>query len=208
MALLACESPRFTGNHIFRPTSAETVSSPVAYDFDHDGRGEIVLGSFDGKCYLLDDSLRDLSGWPQHCPGGFFSSPALWDSDHDGTLEVFIGGNDGKLHGWHFNGAAVSGFPVDLGFQVWSSPVIVADAMIAIGGNGKMFLFDGRGNSTSGWPQPFEGWASASYLVTPWLAFTVQEQWVGKRFVSTSGVDSVAPGGGGAPRPFSSGRGI
>ena len=162
MALLACESPRFTGNHIFRPTSAETVSSPVAYDFDHDGRGEIVLGSFDGKCYLLDDSLRDLSGWPQHCPGGFFSSPALWDSDHDGTLEVFIGGNDGKLHGWHFNGAAVSGFPVDLGFQVWSSPVIVADAMIAIGGNGKMFLFDGRGNSTSGWPQPFEGWASAS----------------------------------------------
>ncbi len=38
-----------------------------------------------------------------------------------------------------------------------------------------------------------EGWASVSYLVTPIVGLTVQEQFTGKRFVSSTGVSSVDP---------------
>ncbi|MGH7493944.1 MAG: FG-GAP repeat domain-containing protein [bacterium] len=162
IGLFGCEQSHFSEQHLFRSTSAETVSSPVASDFELDGRMEIALGSFDGSCYLLDDSLNVCTGWPQECAGGFFSSPALWDVDRDGTSEIFIGGNDGKLHGWRVNGSPVPGFPIDLGFQCWSSPVIVADSLIAIGGYEKMFVFDRGGRAVVGWPQEINGWAAAS----------------------------------------------
>lgn len=38
-----------------------------------------------------------------------------------------------------------------------------------------------------------EGWGAASYLFTPWLGLTLQEQFIGKRFISTNGVDAVSP---------------
>lgn len=162
LLFFACQRVHYSDNHFFRATSAETVSSPAAYDFDQDGRAEIVIGSFDGNCHLLDDSLRPLPGWPQSCEGGFFSSPALWNIDRQGAPEIFAGGNDGKLYGWHFDGAPVAGFPIALGFQCWSSPVIAADSLLAIGGYEKMFLFDRAGRSAANWPQALHGWASAS----------------------------------------------
>ncbi len=162
ICFLACQQTHFPADHLFRRTASETVSSPAAFDYDRDGHMEIVLGSFDGNCYLLDDTLRDLAGWPQSCPDGFFSSPALWDADRDGAPEIFVGGNDGKLYGWHFNGTSVTGFPIVLGFRCWSSPVIVADSLLAIGGDEKMFLIDRKGQPVPGWPQTIQGWAAAS----------------------------------------------
>ncbi len=161
-SLISCNHEDFPSHHHFRATSAETVSSPAAYDFNRDGRLEIVLGSFDGFCYLLDDSLRDLPNWPQRISGGAFSSPALWDIDGDQQPEIFIGGNDGGLHGWHFNGAIVAGFPIDLGYRVWSSPVIIADSLLAIGGHEQMFVFNRYGKPAPGWPQTLRGWAMAT----------------------------------------------
>lgn len=160
--VLGCNKSDFPSHHHFRATSAETVSSPAVYDFDRDGRLEIVIGSFDGFCYLLDDSLRDLHNWPRPVLDGAFSSPALWDIDGDQQPEIFIGGNDGSLHGWHFNGAIVEGFPINLGYRVWSSPVIIADSLLAIGGNEQMFVFDRYGKPAPGWPQGMRGWAMAT----------------------------------------------
>ena len=162
LTLFACTQSNFHPNHLFRPTSAETVSSPLAFDCNRDGRKEIVIGSFDGNCYLLDDSLRDLPGWPKFSRGGFFSSPALWDIDHDAMPEIFIGGENGALYGWKISGASVRGFPISLQGQVWSSPAIIADSLLALGGEGKMFVFDRNGNAARGWPQDMRGWASAS----------------------------------------------
>lgn len=160
--LVSCSQNEFPSHHLFRATSAETISSPAAYDFNRDGRLEIVLGSFDGFCYLIDDSLRDLPNWPQRISGGAFSSPALWDIDGDQQPEIFIGGNDGWLHGWHFNGIMVAGFPIDLGYRVWASPVIIADSLLAIGGNEQMFVFNRYGKPAPGWPQTMRGWAMAT----------------------------------------------
>lgn len=160
--LMSCSQQNFPPGHLFRATAAETVSSPAVYDFDHDGRLEIVIGSFDGFCYLLDDSLRDLPNWPQRIAGGAFSSPALWDVNGDEQPEIFIGGNDGRLHGWRRDGTYVAGFPIDLGYRVWSSPVIVADSLLVIGGLEQVFVCDRRGQPALGWPQRMQGWAMAT----------------------------------------------
>lgn len=161
-SLISCNHKDFPSHHLFRATSAETVSSPMAYDFNRDGRLEIALGSFDGFCYLLDDSLRNLPNWPQPIAGGAFSSPALWDIDGDQQPEIFIGGNDGALYGWHINGSTVAGFPINLGYRLWSSPVIIADSLLAIGGHEQMHVFDRRGKPAAGWPQSMQGWAMAT----------------------------------------------
>lgn len=162
LLLVGCEAPPFSGNHLFRATSSETVSSPLAYDLNRDGRKEIIIGSFDGNCYVLDDSLRTISGWPQSARGGFFSSPTIWNVDREGAPEIFIGGNDGLLHGWRYEATNASGFPIQIENQIWSSPVIIADSLIAIGGEEKMFVFDRNGHAATGWPQSMRGWASAS----------------------------------------------
>ncbi len=162
LTLLACAQSNFPPNHLFRPTSAETVSSPLVFDCNRDGRKEIVIGSFDGNCFVLDDSLRDFPGWPQSARGGFFSSPTLWDIDRDNVPEIFIGSNEGMLHGWRFDGSNANGFPIRLEKQIWSSPVIIADSLIAIGGEEKMFVFERNGNAATGWPQEIRGWAAAS----------------------------------------------
>jgi len=157
-----CGKTSFPPGHLFRPTAAEVVSSPAAFDFDKDGQLEIAIGSLDGKFYLLDDSLRSLSGWPQQSEAGFFSSPALWDVNRDSIPEIFAGSENGRLSGWHWNGKTVHGFPVDLGGECRSSPTIVADSMIAIAGYETMHVLDRHGQAVSGWPQPMKGWAAAT----------------------------------------------
>ncbi len=162
LSLIGCNQPQFPPNHLYRATINEVVSSPVTFDFNHDGRKEIVIGAFDGNCYLLDDSLRDLPGWPKFSRNGFFSSPALWDIDHGQAPEIFIGSDNGSLFGWRFNGSNVSDFPITLEKQIWSSPAIIADSLLAIGGEGRMFVFERNGKVATGWPQKIRGWASAS----------------------------------------------
>ncbi|MBC6952016.1 hypothetical protein DWB58_29210, partial [candidate division KSB1 bacterium] len=43
-SLISCNHEDFPSHHLFRATSAETVSSPAVYDFDRDGRLEILDG--------------------------------------------------------------------------------------------------------------------------------------------------------------------
>jgi hypothetical protein len=56
----------------------------------------------------------------------------------------------------------IANFPIELGGVIWSSPTIIADSLIAIGGSEKMFVFDRHGNAVPGWPQPITGRAEAT----------------------------------------------
>jgi hypothetical protein len=173
LLLFACERTKFPSGHLFHPTSKPIVASPLVEDFNHDGKLEIAAGSLNGEFYFLDDSLRVLSTWPSrnekstHTAGGFYSSATAWDIDRDNSPEIFVGSENGKLFGWQIQAqtnapSALANFPIQLGGLIWSSPTIIADSLIAIGGAEKMFLFDRRGTPAAGWPQPFNGWAEAT----------------------------------------------
>jgi hypothetical protein len=156
-------------NHLFRPTSKEVISSPVAHDLDGDGIQELAIGSWDGFFYLLDRELNDLAGWPQYSPRGFFPSPALADLDGDGSIEILVGSDTGKLWAWHVDARRVAGFPIDLGYQIWASPTVLDGPRIALGSKEEMFLFDAAGKVTEGWPQPIQGWPDATVAYAPGL---------------------------------------
>jgi hypothetical protein len=165
------------GNHRFKPTEDQVISSPHAHDFDGDGAYEIAIGSWDGYFYLLDSQLNDLPGWPKYSPKGFFSSPALADLDGDGAPEILVGSEAGRLFAWHADGHDVEGFPLDLGYRIWASPTILdgppirgqSSRIFAIGGLEQMYLFDAMGEAVSGWPQPIRGWPDATAAHTPGL---------------------------------------
>ncbi|MBM3187152.1 MAG: VCBS repeat-containing protein [Chloroflexi bacterium] len=143
------------------------ISSPVAYDWDGDGRREIAVGSWDGFFYLLDSELRPLPGWPKYSRRGFFSSPALCDLDGDGAPEILVGSDMGKLYAWHVDGADAEGFPVPVGYRTWASPAVLPGGRIAIGGLGQMLMVDRRGRPVEGWPAPMPNWADATAAVGP-----------------------------------------
>ena len=151
---------------MFRETADAVISSPVAWDFDGDERLEIAVGSWDGYLYLMDSELEDLPGWPKWSRKGFFSSPALADLDADGTPEIVVGSEAGKVYAWHWDGQAAEGFPVDLGYRIWASPVVLAceqtDVCLAIGGKEQMYVLDAYGQAVDGWPQPIRGWPDAT----------------------------------------------
>jgi hypothetical protein len=173
LALTACEKTKFPANHLFYPTPRPVSASPLVVDLNHDGKLEIAIGFVNGDFYILDDSLRVITNWTQleKKPGqngrGFYSSAAAWDADGDNQPEIFVGNENGELIGWQYDSAAtaptsVNNFPVALGGRIWSSPTIIADSLIAIGGHEKMFVLDRHGNSAPGWPQPIKDWAEAT----------------------------------------------
>ncbi|MGD8466381.1 MAG: VCBS repeat-containing protein, partial [Anaerolineae bacterium] len=163
------DSQRLTPNHIFKPTSKPVISSPLAYDFDRDGRQEIAVGSWDGYFYVMDSQLNDLSGWPQYSPRGFFSSPALADLDADGTPEIVVGSDTGKVWAWHADGRQAQGYPVDLGYELWASPTVLDGPRIALGAHEEMVLLDAQGRAVDPWPRPMQGWPDATAAYAPGL---------------------------------------
>ncbi len=165
--LIGCHRPagsvtRPADDHLFRPTAKPVISSPVAWDVDGDGVKEIAIGSWDGYFYLLDAGLEDLPGWPKYSPKGFFASPTLADLDGTSEMEILVTSESGEVFAWHADGTAVAGFPVDLGYQSWTSPVIVGRDRIAVGGLERMVLLDAQGRHVDGWPRPMPGWADAT----------------------------------------------
>ena len=105
-------------------TGGSVVSSPVLGDIDNDGQIEIVIGSMDGKVYVLNGITGALE-WSYQTGGGVASSAAIANLDGDPYLEVVIGSSDGKIYCLQWNGVGGSVewfFPTAGG--VYSSPAI------------------------------------------------------------------------------------
>jgi outer membrane protein assembly factor BamB len=97
-------------------------ASPAVADLDGDGTFEIVVGSWDGRLYVWDDTGRALPGWPVQVDDQIISSAALVDLDGDVALDIVVGSKDGHLYGWTHEAKPLPGFPHDLGAPVFSSP--------------------------------------------------------------------------------------
>jgi hypothetical protein len=97
-------------------------ASPAVADLDKDGRFEIVVGSWDGRLYVWNDSGELLPGWPVSVGDQIISSAALVDLDDDDRLDLIVGSKDQHLYGWTMRAVPLDGFPIDLGAPVFSSP--------------------------------------------------------------------------------------
>ncbi len=160
-------------------TGARVVSSAACWDVNGSGKMEIFVGNGAGWVYGFDCNGRPLTewGWPKASfagstatERGVMSSPAISDIDGDGAMEVVVGSWSHLIWAWHYSGAVVAGFPVDVKDTIWSSPalgdvnrdgrdeiVIGADCTAGPGwpypSGGLVFVIDGAGRNLPGWPK-------------------------------------------------------
>jgi len=133
-------------------------ASPAVADLTGDGHYEIVVGSWDGRLYVVDDAGRALPGWPIRVGDQIISSAALVDLTGDDRLDIVVGSKDTYLYGWSVTGAALPGFPIYLGAPVFSSPWIGdlegdGQADIVVGANNGIHVLRRVGPlGRSAWP--------------------------------------------------------
>ncbi len=107
--------PFVTGNRI--------NTSPALANVTGDENLEIIAASDDNNVYVIDASgfevLHVQTG------GAVKSSPSFYDVNFDGYAEVLFGSADNMLYFYDIvNNEHVSGWPIDVGDIIYSSPVI------------------------------------------------------------------------------------
>ncbi len=117
-------------------TDATGMRAPTFFaDLDGDGNNEIIavsVSTFGGKIYVFDSNGNLLSGWPQDIQGGFGNVPAAGDLDGNGDLEIimrvsgFLTSGETKIYAFNHDGTLVSGWPIDLPYDIVSfqNPVV------------------------------------------------------------------------------------
>jgi len=128
-------------------------SSPSIVDINNDGKLEVVIGSWDGKLYVLHGEDGSLL-WAYTTAGDVSSSPALGDIDNDGKLEVVVGSAWGDNNIYALNGEDGSLLWKYLtGGPVFSSPSLGdidndGKLEVVVGSfDGKIYALDGENGS-------------------------------------------------------------
>jgi hypothetical protein len=142
---------------------SEVLASPVLWDLDNDGDGEIIAAARDGKIYIVhhDGTAFTYNGftWPKTLGGALRATPAVANIDFDGELEILVGSEDGNFYALKLDGSTVAGqWPINVGSPMRSSAA-VGDIDVDIGleivvgaDNGKVYAWYHDGTLVSGWP--------------------------------------------------------
>ena len=136
--------------------------SPTLVDVDSDGDYEIVVGSNSGELYVLhhDGTIFAEYNTGDDIRGGI----SVCDLNNDGQLDLLFGGYDDKIHVWDpVANELLPGWPVDLGFNILSEPLI-ADLdgdgqveVLAARKTGKIFAYESDGSMMSNFPIAVDG---------------------------------------------------
>jgi hypothetical protein len=94
---------------------AEIWVSPKLYDFDDDGKLEIVILTRGGRVYVLnsDGTVR----WSYNTGSAIFGPPAIGDID-GGSVEIVVGNDGGLVYAFDSAGNLKSGFPISVTCKV------------------------------------------------------------------------------------------
>ncbi len=135
------------------------------YDDEHiNNTGRIDVFNLDGTY---------VDGWPVFTEGVVFSSPVVGDLNNDGEDNLLVGlmyGSDswpdedyGGVYAFDRNGNILEGWPVERGYEFWSSPAlgdISKDEGLEVvisSLSGKTYLFNPSGAILENWPQSTSG---------------------------------------------------
>jgi subtilisin family serine protease len=162
--------------------------SPAIGNFDEDSDFEIVSVSPTEKAgydyenekwindaaiyiYNMDGTIVD--GWPVYVNGSISSSPVVGDINNDGKQEIVVGFtyasdifpdyDNGGLYAFYRNGTLLNGWPVEKGWNFWSTPALAdvdgdKDLEIVASKLGFVtYILHHDGTIASGWPR-FTGW--------------------------------------------------
>ncbi len=118
-----------------------STNAPAIADLDGDGAPEIVVTSYAGTIYVLDNHGKTRPGWPKRLPDvpscsldpakptpqpcmseeshiarGAFGAPVVEDMNKDGKLDIIQGAFDGKIYVFDLDGKPLDGFPVNIAY--------------------------------------------------------------------------------------------
>ncbi len=150
---------------LIRMGSAANYSTPAVADLNQDTIPEIIVGSRDGKLYVVEPDGTPLPGFPFVSGGDISSSPAIGDLDNDGLPEIVFANGNLQAFALNVNLQQPPGWPqgANMNRDYDSSPAL-ADMdgdgyldVIICAGNGTPFMWHGQNG------QMFPGWGFVLY---------------------------------------------
>jgi len=99
-------------------TGAEIWVSPKLYDFDDDGKLEIVILTRGGQVYVLNSDGTVKAGWPKSTGSAIFGPPAIGDIDGVSGAEIVVVNDGGQVYAFDSAGNVKSGFPISVTCKV------------------------------------------------------------------------------------------
>ena len=145
-SLLAQNTPPLRPGWPVRLMGAGAVraSHPAVGDLDNDGVKEIVVGTANGRVYVLRANGAVVPGWPITMPAEIGASPSIGDVDGDGFPDVvvacgstFDANGAGEVRAYRRNGTLIWSFlPADTNEDGRPDGVVSTPAIGDVDGNG------------------------------------------------------------------------